>query len=535
MTDGGYLASIDPATFDPLAYLASFDRELLDAPEGRRELTKFDPLLFGLLYVPRHLKSAATGHAISFGEPHLAWYRLGRRWAWPTTGPRQERYAELAPRETGKTTTWFLIVPLWAAAHGHIRFAAAFADSATQAEQHLTTFRRELERNPLLRLDFPALCAPARRNTGVTLADSRGMLTTKSGFSFAARGIDSSNLGLKVEEARPDLLLLDDVESDEENYSPYQAKKRLGTITDAILPLSEYARVVLSGTVTMPGSITHQLVRHASGVERHEWIDDQRFEIHHHRPILTNPDGSERSCWPAKWSLDYLNSIRHTRSYAKNYDNDPKDHSGGYWSKDDFTYGPLPGVTRVILRVDPATTTGQKSDFTGLAVIGWAPPRRRTAADITPEVMALPSNSEERLYAPSRCIVLHAEDVKLVGEPLRTHVLHLLARFQGVGAVVVESNQGGEHWGTILHDLPVPLMVQHATDPKEVRFAQALHYYQARPTRVLHAQAFHRAETQMTAFPLVDHDDIADAICSGVLDFLKPKPIRRRPRTLNPT
>jgi hypothetical protein len=64
-----------------------------------------------------------------------------------------------------------------------------------------------------------------------------------------------------VGEKRPDLIILDDVEPSESNYSAYLAEKRLSTIQNAILPLNEWARVVWVGTVTTDGSLIHQAVK----------------------------------------------------------------------------------------------------------------------------------------------------------------------------------------------------------------------------------------------------------------------------------
>ncbi|HWB36936.1 MAG TPA: hypothetical protein VHA75_13015 [Rugosimonospora sp.] len=498
--------SVDAEMFDPDAYLASFAGRL-DTPARRRAATAGDPLLFALVYMPQHLRGPATDGRITFADPHLEWCRLARRWMEPVTEPRSVRHAEVAPRETGKSTWWFLILVLWAAAHGHRKFAAAFADSTGQAETHLATFKAELDRNDLLREDFPKLCEPARRRTGGTTADRQGMLHTRAGFVFAARGIDASNLGLKVGEQRPDLILFDDVEPDESNYSAYQAGKRLRTIIDAVLPMNLWAVVVLVGTVTMPGSVVHQLVR--SRVEKPEqWITDERFVTHHYQPIVVRDDGSERSIWPAKWPLSMLNSIRHTRSYLKNFANDPMGSDGGYWTADDFRYGDLEGVTGQLLSVDPAVTTKTTSDLTGIAVIGYAPARQGVEA---------------------RCVVEHAEEVRKTGSALRTHLLGLLERYPRVRAVLVETNQGGENWRDILHDLPVKLIAVHNTVPKEVRAANTLSHYQR--GRVQHATKLVRAEEQMVSFPKAAHDDIVDAISNGVLHLL---PLGRptKPRTV---
>jgi hypothetical protein len=500
--------AVDAEAFDPEAYLASF-AGLLDTPVRRRRATADDPLLFALLYMPHHLRGRATEGRITFADPHLQWCRLARRWTEPVDEPRSERSAEVAPRETGKSTWWFLILPVWAAAHGHLRFAAAFADSTGQAETHLSTFKRELETNERLREDYPALCEPARRHTGGTVADRQGMLHTRAGFVFAARGIDSSNLGLKVGEVRPDLILLDDVEPDESNYSAYQADKRLKTIIDAVLPMNLWARVVLVGTVTMPGSIVHQLVRSLADAQPEQWVIDERFEAHHYQPIVVREDGSERSIWPAKWPMDLLNSIRHTRSYLKNFANDPMGSDGGYWTVDDFRYGEVDGVTGQLLSIDPTVTTKTRSDLSGLAVISYIPGR----TGVEP-----------------RCVVEECIEVRKTGAALRDHVLRLLDQWPGVRMVLVETNQGGENWADILHSLPVKLVTLHNTVPKEVRAANVLNHYQR--GRVYHARRLVRLEEQMVSFPKAPHDDMVDAVGNGILRLMPVTPRTPKPRTV---
>ena len=63
----------------------------------------------------------------------------------------------------------------------------------------------------------------------------------------------------------PDLLILDDIEPHEARYSAALAANRLATLREAILPLNIYAHVILVGTVTMQGSIVHQIVRYSRG------------------------------------------------------------------------------------------------------------------------------------------------------------------------------------------------------------------------------------------------------------------------------
>ncbi|MDQ2689884.1 MAG: hypothetical protein M3Y29_06385, partial [Chloroflexota bacterium] len=349
--------------------------------ELRRIRTRNDPALFALTYLSKHLVDPGTG-AVSLADVHVAWAESAKRWAERALEPMADRRAEVAPREMGKSTWWFLLLPLWAAAHGHVGFAAAFADTDTQAQTHLATFKSELDNNPLIRNDYPDLVAPKTRGRGQVEADRVSLFHARSGFVFAAAGMDSSNLGLKVGSQRPDLIILDDIEPHEGRYGKELARKRLDTLVSAILPLNIYAHVILAGTVTMAGSIVHQIVRRNAGEhdDANDWVDEQRIAARHTLPIVTDDDGRRRSVWPEKWPLAFLESIEHTRQYAKNYANDPLGAEGDYWRLEDIdkarTIGTtwLPSCTRILVSVDPAVTSKSTSDYTGIAVIAWQPP-----------------------------------------------------------------------------------------------------------------------------------------------------------------
>jgi hypothetical protein len=477
-----------------------------------RRAISADPVAFALLYLSHHLKDRDGN--ITWSEAHFAWAEQALGWAGAPVEPMENRTAIIAPRECGKSTWWFLILPLWAAVNGHSRFAAAFAHATAQAEAHLSTFKHELDTNALLIVDYPQLCEPMRRKTGTTVADRAGMLHQRSGFVFAARGIDSAVLGMKVGDRRPDLLILDDVEPDEANYSPLQAEKRLGTVTDAILPLNIYARVVFVGTVTMPGSIMHQLVKAAKGVETEKWITENCIVATHFRPILTDDDGTERSLWPSKWPLAWLQSQRHTRSFAKNYDNDPMAREGVYWVKEDFQYGLPEGRrwTKTILSVDPAVTSRKTSDFTGLAVVSFLPELRERPTREYPK---------GRVLAPSGVAIRESLGVRLSGQHLKDKATELMGRFPEIKAIVVETNQGGDLWVDVFAGVPgVKVITTYATEPKEVRFATALEYWQR--SRVWHERRFSTMEEQAVGFPRAAYDDVIDGAVTGVQYFLNP-------------
>lgn len=219
-----------------------------------------------------------------------------------------------------------------------------------------------------------------------------------------------------------------------------------------------------------------------------KWIGDQNFRVHY-APAITD---DEQSVWPERWPIAYLESIRHTRAFAKNFMNDPMGRDSAYWTLDTFRRGEL-AATHMILSIDPAVTVRESSDPTGFAVVGYNRPA-------------------------NQCRVEHAESARLTPAAVRDRALALLAAHPDVGLVLVEVNQGGELWRDALHDLPVRVQTIHQTLAKELRAARALNHYER--GRVLHADGLHRLEAEMVSFPKGAHDDMVDAVGSGLAYFL---------------
>lgn len=461
----------------------------------RRAQGAVHPALFALVYLRPWLKGPETDDRVTLARPHLEWAQLAAGWTTRAATPGLDRHVFVAPRALGKTSWWFGIIPLWLAAYGHRRFVAAFAHRSDQAEQHLETFRRELETNRLLREDFPSLCTPATRNRGTTLADNRAMLQTQSGFAFAAQGIDAGNLGLKVGTLRPDLMILDDVEPDEASYSPHQAVKRLGTITDSVLALNIYAPVVWTGTTTMNDSLIHQAVRSVTEPEAAPWVREEGWTVHHHLPVLTDGEGGRASVWPEKWPLDYLDSISHTRAYAKNYLNLPMALDGDYWSAEDLRYAPEGLVfTRTVIMVDPAVTAKRTSDYTGIVVASST--------------------------ADGHTVIRDAMQVKLPPAGLRGKVAAVIEAYPEARVLVVETNQGADLWAPVFADLPIKYREVKNSVAKEVRITWLLNAMQ-RGTVTL-GRKLPVLESQMLAYPQVVNDDVVDAAAGATVGYLCP-------------
>lgn len=492
-------------------YLARYDTVLLQSTAGRKAIAKHDPFAFALIYF-RHWLTGSGAKGITFSPFHAASYEWFLTWR-GEQGPMTNRHAWVAARGSAKSTLHFRIGPLWACAFLHKDYFAIFTRTSDLSRDHMKAIQQELRTNALLRLDFPELCNP-RTSNGKALHDDLSAYMAQSGAIITARGMDSSVLGSSIDSRRADVIILDDVENSEANYSPYQAEQRKKTITGAIGFYNVNAVWSWVGTTTMYGGLTHQLVRSISDNPMDvndpdlEWIKEQRIVAHHYRPLV---DGV--STWPGRWSTEHLLSISHTRMYRMEMDNMPNLGDEGMWQDEDFTYVAVadPDQHRCALFVDPAVTATETSDYSGIAITSYP----------------FPTHEQMRMNEPGRVQVLYSGKVKKTGRALRNHLVTLLTKFPQVKRVVVEDNQGAALWVEVFEELPVEVELIHAVAKKEVRAAHALAKYQAKPTQVEHVGRFHELEGTMQAFPLVAHDDDLDAAVYGVLYWLSPAEVRR--------
>lgn len=167
-------------------------------------------------------------------------------------------YGMVMPRGSGKTSL-SEDGCLWSLVCGHRRFVVLIGSDAEAASDMLDSIKAELETNDLLAEDFPEVCFPIRKLEGIALrargqtsggeptnigwtADEMVLPTIAgskaSGGIIRVRGITGRIRGLKVGSQRPDLVLIDDPQTEESANSPTQCDSREATIRGAILGLA---------------------------------------------------------------------------------------------------------------------------------------------------------------------------------------------------------------------------------------------------------------------------------------------------------
>lgn len=475
-----------PPGFPQEKYLALLNHPGMNSSEWRREVCRTEPALFACVYMARHLTSPETNGLVSLSEFHVEAAYAARQWMRTDLGPAESRTGWLAARGSGKSTWFNLILLIWAMAYKHRDFIVVFGHTGSMARRHLLSLRSELTKNELLRADFPELVAPAVSGRRSVMDTQDGYMAS-SGAAVIVAGLDQGTLGIKLENRRPSLLVIDDGEPPDSNYSDHQKSQRLATLREAVMPMSLNAVLCLVGTTTRMGSIMDDVRRQV------DWVRDENISVRHFPALITDEmTGQERSAWPERWPLEYLQSVRHTRSFQVNYQCEPMAADGTHWRPEDFHYddGRLVGkVTVKTLAIDPAMTSSKRADESGLAIVG---------------------------YADGRCLVERAVGVRMDPKALRELVHRTLRADPTIRTVLAEVSNGGDWITQALEPLPgaVQIVTLRPTLSKLSRLTELYDHYQR--GRIWHAAPMPTLERQLCAFPHAANDDIGDAVDAAV-------------------
>ena len=102
-----------------------------------------------------------------------------------------------------------------------------------KADKNVENIAVQLESEPIAR-HYPRHANRKVSKYGTSRGWRRNRLRTAGGFTIDAVGLDTAARGLKVEERRPDLIVLDDVDGKHDTLTT--TAKKIATITTSILP-----------------------------------------------------------------------------------------------------------------------------------------------------------------------------------------------------------------------------------------------------------------------------------------------------------
>ncbi|MXS82262.1 phage terminase large subunit [Nitrosomonas oligotropha] len=161
-----------------------------------------------------------------------------------------------APRGNAKSTIVTQIGVIWCLVTGRKKYPVIVMDALDQALPMLEAIKAELEFNPRLMMDFPEA-------TGQGRVWQVGTIVTSNDAKVQVFGSGKRMRGLRHGPHRPDLVIGDDLENDENVRSPEQRDKLEAWLKKTVLSLGaadDSMDVVIIGTILHYDSVLNRLI-----------------------------------------------------------------------------------------------------------------------------------------------------------------------------------------------------------------------------------------------------------------------------------
>ena len=311
------------------------------------------------------------------------------------SGGKGSRNVIAAPRGHAKSTNLTFKDDLHATLYVYKHYILILSDSSDQAEGFLDEIKTELEENAAIIEDFGQLKSDKAWRSNV--------IVTKNNVKIEAIGSGKKVRGRKHKNWRPDLIVLDDIENDENVNTPDQRKKLKSWFEKAVSKAGDtYTDIMYIGTVLHYDSLLNNVLKNPRyHVKKYraviswaanqklwdEWEEiytnllDEKHEDHaqkffdeHRKEML---EGTE-ILWEDKLSYYDLMEIRVTEgeaSFNSELQNDPIDPESATFNEEWFDYYEPEQVDFkssnfiFVGANDPSLGKNKKSDTSGIIAL----------------------------------------------------------------------------------------------------------------------------------------------------------------------
>ncbi len=335
--------------------------ELMGEHGLRKELAAFDLSYFGRAYLPHYFIRKSPHFHEELDEVWSRGVMKGKN-------PLQEakvisrmdgsHQVVAAPRGHAKSTNFTFKDSLHAVLYRYKHYILILSDSSEQAEGFLDDIKTELEDNGNIMMDFGSLKGEKAWRGSVAL--------TRTGVKVEAIGSGKKIRGRRHRNWRPDLIVLDDIENDENVNTPEQRRKLSSWFYKAVSKAGDtYTDIMYIGTILHYDSLLSSVLRNPSyksrkyraviseAVDTRLWEEWERiytnlfdeaheenakafYEAHEAEMLL----GTE-VLWEEKLSYYKLMEIRVSEgeaSFNSEFQNDPVDPENAVFNPEWFDY-----------------------------------------------------------------------------------------------------------------------------------------------------------------------------------------------------
>ncbi len=171
-----------------------------------------------------------------------------------------KKSSRAAPRGHAKSTKMTFQGTMHASLYGYKKYPIIISDSSEQAESFLENIKAEFEENEYILEDFGNLKGDVWRGNVVLLNNG-----SKNSCKIEAIGSGKKIRGRKHRSRRPDLIILDDVENDENVRTQQQRSKLLNWFTKAVSKAGDtYTDIIFIGTLLHYDSLLASVMKNPS-------------------------------------------------------------------------------------------------------------------------------------------------------------------------------------------------------------------------------------------------------------------------------
>lgn len=252
------------------------------------------------------------------------------------------------------------------------RYGWYISGTQDQADEHVANVAAILE-SPALEFFYPDMASRAVGKYGNSKGWRRNRLRTAAGFTIDAVGLDTASRGVKVEDQRPDFMVIDDVDDVEDTIATVRRKIR--ALTRSLFPAGAPDLAILAiQNVIHPEGIFARLADGRADFLATRIVSGPipallgfRIEAGVIHGTPTWPEGqSLETCrdQAADWGMAaFVAEAQHDVTHVE----------GALWTRaaiDASRVETAPELVKVVVGVDPAVTCTPDSDDTGIVAVG---------------------------------------------------------------------------------------------------------------------------------------------------------------------
>jgi predicted phage terminase large subunit-like protein len=310
----------------------------------------------------------------------------------------KQYYCRAAPRGHGKSQVISMALPLWVICYNYRKNIVIVSDTGEQAEQFILDIKNNLEDNELLLRDFGNLII--RKQIW-----RQREIVTDSNIHLVGKSAGQSLRGIKYNSIRPDLVIIDDLENDENVETDGQRLKLYNWFMKVLLkcggnnPIFCYIGTILNYDAllykvlnSVQFSIWNRksykaVYKFSESPHWQHWeaimsdltlgntAKDKSFDFYvkHKKAMLSGIE----TLWPEK-EEDYYYNLMCERfvdeeSFNSELQNDPMTDNMRTFKVewlDDCMYTELPAITEVYYSVDLSMGKSKKADTSAIIGVG---------------------------------------------------------------------------------------------------------------------------------------------------------------------